>query len=137
MDRLLDTHFPRAPADVASGRPSYLRVTAASLWAGLLQLVVVVPVELVKCKLQVQQDSVKITIGAKARAAVAAQAAAHPPPVAALGAPLYSGPWDCVKQLYRARGIPGLFAGGWVTAWRDVPAYAAWFLAYVAPPHRL
>ena len=44
--------------------------------------------------------------------------------------PVYRGTFDCIRQIYRASGVRGLYAGWWVTFWRDAPAYAAWFVAY-------
>jgi solute carrier family 25 carnitine/acylcarnitine transporter 20/29 len=156
-DRMLDELVPRSAADRASGRPSYWRGTVAALWAGWLQLIVLVPVELVKCKLQVQQTPVAPTISTTmpamqigminptpsaaaaassstaASAAAAAAAAASGGSVATVSTgPRYTGPWDCASQILRGSGIRGLYAGYWVTAWRDVPAYAAWFVAYDA-----
>ena len=155
----------------------------AALWAGWLQLVVLVPVELIKCKLQVQQSmpppgppklfskiasvavaatAPNLAAAAGSSAAAAAVSSAHPVAAAALSpaasgaaaalsapgaagaalsapgaataltAPRYAGPFDCAVQVFRSQGIRGLYGGFWVTAWRDVPAYAAWFVAYDA-----
>jgi hypothetical protein len=149
-DRFQDLHFPRKAEDIASGKPSYLRVSVSSMWAGTLQLIVVIPVENVKVKLQVQHTPVKMSFPAAqavvaavavqpasaAAAAIAAVSSVVAPAVStAAPAPsvaLYSGPWDCVKQLYRSGGLRAVYAGTWVTTWRDVPAYAAWFVAYEA-----
>ena len=100
MARWLDETFPRSAQDLASGKPSYLRGSIAAAWAGAAQLVLCVPMELVKCKLQVQTDGE------------------------------YKGSIDVLRKLYQRHGLRGLYGGYWVTFIRDVPAYAAWFVAY-------
>jgi len=59
------------------------------------------PVDLLKCKLQAQ-----------------------------VGRGQYSGVWDCLKQLLRQRGIPGIYQGVTATILRNVPCFASYFYAY-------
>jgi solute carrier family 25 carnitine/acylcarnitine transporter 20/29 len=120
--RILEEWMPRPREEVESGIPSYWRGAVAACWAGTAQLVLCVPSEVVKCKLQVQSTPI-----VPATAAASASAA---PSVAAFAEPIYKGSWDCTKQIYHAGGIRALYSGFWVTFWRDVPAYAAWFVAY-------
>jgi solute carrier family 25 carnitine/acylcarnitine transporter 20/29 len=133
--RTLDSLFPRRAEDLATGRPSYWRTGLAATWAGLCQCVVATPVELAKCRMQVQANPVKMHLPGSTPGAAAAAAAV---PMASCGAaaaapaPVYSGTIDCARQIYRSGGIRGLYAGWWVTVWRDAPAYAAWFVAYDA-----
>lgn len=35
-----------------------------------------------------------------------------------------------VKQLYKEKGIRGLYRGYWATFWRDVPTYGLFFFVY-------
>lgn len=39
------------------------------------------------------------------------------------GTPLYAGPIDCVRKLYAANGIAGVFKGQLATVWRDGVGY--------------
>lgn len=66
---------------------------------------VLTPVELIKCRLQVQNTP---------------------------GQPqLYSGPWDCIKQTMKSEGlVKGLFKGHTATMLREVPGNMAWFGVY-------
>jgi len=140
--RFLESNFPRSQAAIDSGRPCYWRGALGALWAGWFQCLVAVPVELIKCRLQVQQTPI-----VKGIAATAASTVVSPSPTAAASStlpsstlsasaaaqrsnPQYLGTWDCARQIYRSQGIRGLYHGWWVTVWRDAPAYAAWFLAY-------
>ena len=68
MQRLLDTLSPR-PHGVHS---SYRDLSLCALWAGLVQTAVATPVELVKCKIQMQ--------GLADR-------------------PVYAGPFDCIRKV--------------------------------------
>jgi solute carrier family 25 carnitine/acylcarnitine transporter 20/29 len=36
---------------------------------------------------------------------------------------LYDGPVDCLKKLYRANGLAGVFKGQLATVWRDGVGY--------------
>jgi hypothetical protein len=126
--RILEEWCPRPREEVGSGVPSYWRGAVAACWAGTAQLVLCVPSEVVKCKLQVQ--STPIVPAAAAASAGASVASAATSAATASAEPIYKGSWDCTKQIYRSGGIAALYAGFWVTFWRDVPAYAAWFVAY-------
>eukprot|EP01015_Nassula_variabilis_P000849 TRINITY_DN1046_c0_g1_i5.p2 TRINITY_DN1046_c0_g1~~TRINITY_DN1046_c0_g1_i5.p2 ORF type:complete len:256 (-),score=-9.78 TRINITY_DN1046_c0_g1_i5:221-988(-) len=78
----------------------------SGLFAGLVNTVVVSPVELVKCRLQMQ--------------------------IAKSGNPLYTGPYQCTKNILMQDGIRGLYRGGFSTASREIPCYGAQFIAYEA-----
>jgi Mitochondrial carrier protein len=80
-------------------------VALAGGWAGLVNTVIVGPVELVKSRLQVQYNQ----RGTKSN---------------------FAGPSDVVRDILKHRGPRGLFLGMNVTAIREVPAYMAQFGAY-------
>ncbi|KAG2197734.1 hypothetical protein INT47_010670 [Mucor saturninus] len=42
----------------------------------------------------------------------------------------YSGPIDCIRQIYRSHGISGIYKGQAVTMAREFQGYGAYFLAY-------
>jgi len=44
--------------------------------------------------------------------------------------PLYKGPIDCVKQIYRADGLRGIYQGQVATVIRELHGYGMYFLAY-------
>ncbi len=71
----------------------------AGMFAGFTNSFVLSPIELVKCRLQIQRES-------KADA-------------------YYKGPIDCVSKIYKEEGIRnGLFKGLASTLAREVPCYA-------------
>lgn len=78
---------------------------AAGGFAGFGTALILTPVELVKCKLQVQQVT-----GAKATARI--------------------GPIKVVSDIIKADGFPGLFRGFFSTLLREVPGNAFWFGTY-------
>ncbi|KAJ7502391.1 mitochondrial carrier domain-containing protein [Mycena galericulata] len=44
--------------------------------------------------------------------------------------PEYKGPFDAIKKIYSAHGIPGVFKGQGVTLVREATGYGVYFLAY-------
>ena len=72
--------------------------------AGLINCVIITPVELVKCRLQVQFEN-------KSKS-------------------YYKGVIDCLGKVYRADGIKGIYTGNFITILREIPAYAGQFGAY-------
>ncbi|KAK3273285.1 hypothetical protein CYMTET_18466 [Cymbomonas tetramitiformis] len=75
----------------------------AGCTGGFLQCLTVTPVELVKCRLQVDRSS---------------------------GRQLYQGPLDCAKKILQEHGVRGLFRGWWATVWRDTPSSGLYFVSY-------
>ena len=75
----------------------------AGSYAGLLQVVALVPSDLVKCRLQMDR---------------------------ATGAGEYTGPLDCAAKVVRQEGPFGLFRGTTITAIRDTPTFGLYFLCY-------
>ncbi|GAB5369850.1 hypothetical protein AAMO2058_001441900 [Amorphochlora amoebiformis] len=112
-NRIMDKYIPslrQKERDLPGSKPNFLRLYLAGTWAGIGQLSVCVPVELIKCKLQVQQDQKVKT---------------------------FKGPWDCVRQIYQKSGVLGLYRGFWATFWRDAPSYGLYFVLYEMSKWRL
>ncbi|XP_072422672.1 mitochondrial carnitine/acylcarnitine carrier protein-like isoform X2 [Chiloscyllium punctatum] len=85
----------------------------AGMVSGVFSTVILSPVERIKCLLQVQTGS---------------------------GDRRFSGPRDCVRQLYKKSGLAGIYKGTCVTLMRDLPANGVYFLSYewlkdVLTPH--
>jgi solute carrier family 25 carnitine/acylcarnitine transporter 20/29 len=72
--------------------------------AGGCACIVVTPVEMIKCRLQIQYESKE-----KAQ---------------------YKGSWDCLRQIVKKYGIRGLYTGNLITLLRDISGYSAQFGAY-------
>eukprot|EP01098_Paradermamoeba_levis_P004499 TRINITY_DN1923_c0_g3_i1.p1 TRINITY_DN1923_c0_g3~~TRINITY_DN1923_c0_g3_i1.p1 ORF type:complete len:331 (-),score=69.72 TRINITY_DN1923_c0_g3_i1:127-1083(-) len=72
--------------------------------AGVFSSLVLTPIELIKCRLQVQQNET----------------------------PAYKGPIDCLVKTIKTDGVPGLFRGFSGTLMREIPGNAAWFGVYEA-----
>ena len=80
-----------------------MNVFLAGSFGGLLQCLVLVPADLIKCKLQVDRID---------------------------GKPAYTGNMDCIKKVYRTEGLKGFYKGFGVTALREVPAFGVYFFVY-------
>nr|XP_033778596.1 mitochondrial carnitine/acylcarnitine carrier protein-like isoform X1 [Geotrypetes seraphini]XP_033778605.1 mitochondrial carnitine/acylcarnitine carrier protein-like isoform X1 [Geotrypetes seraphini] len=82
---------------------TFPQVFAAGMMAGVFSTTVLAPLERVKCLLQVQANSAICR---------------------------YSGPVDCVCQLYMESGVQGIYKGTLLTLLRDVPATGVYFMTY-------
>lgn len=80
------------------------QLAACGAFAGLVNCVVINPVELIKARLQVQYQD--------------------PAP------PRYRGPFHCLVQTISTEGVLGLGRGMYSCIAREVPCYAAYFAAY-------
>ncbi|XP_053675119.1 mitochondrial basic amino acids transporter [Anopheles nili] len=73
--------------------------------AGLAQSVVCSPMELIKTRLQLQENLPRT-------------------------AQRFSGPLDCTRSIWRQEGFRGIFRGLGITAARDMPGFSSYFVAY-------
>jgi len=81
---------------------NFVQSLNAGMFAGFVNSFVLSPIELVKCRLQIQRES---------------KASAY-----------YKGPTDCVRKIIREEGIGhGLFKGLVASFLREVPCYAGQF----------
>lgn len=69
--------------------------------AGFVNCIVVTPVELVKCRLQVQTE-------------------------ACIKNSYYTGIIDCLVKTWKTEGVRGLYKGNFASIVREIPAYAGW-----------
>lgn len=88
----------------ASNPNSYTTHFVAGSAAGLIQSLICSPVELAKTRLQLQSN--------------------------VAGAQIFKGPVQLLNYVYRADGVRGLFKGVTITAIRDIPGYAIYFVSY-------
>eukprot|EP01016_Furgasonia_blochmanni_P013166 TRINITY_DN1666_c0_g2_i4.p1 TRINITY_DN1666_c0_g2~~TRINITY_DN1666_c0_g2_i4.p1 ORF type:complete len:285 (-),score=52.79 TRINITY_DN1666_c0_g2_i4:186-1040(-) len=89
---------------------AYMQGLYSGFFAGFVNAWVVSPVELVKCRLQVQLDN-KENLSSANR---------------------YTGPMDVVKKIAKKDGFKGFFRGNVATMLRELPCYGAQFAAYEA-----
>eukprot|EP00934_Nitzschia_sp_Nitz4_P002687 Nitzschia sp. Nitz4//scaffold264_size26629//24865//25954//NITZ4_008241-RA/size26629-augustus-gene-0.3-mRNA-1//1//CDS//3329544818//2677//frame0 len=106
--RVYDQVVGLPPDNAADAHPlhdPFKKAFTCGSFAGLVQALVVCPMEHVKCRLQVQH---------------------------AKGSPdhLHKGPVQAARSILRSHGMPGLFRGWSVTMWREVPAFGAYFALY-------
>jgi solute carrier family 25 carnitine/acylcarnitine transporter 20/29 len=78
----------------------------AGIFGGIMQCLVLVPAEVVKCNMQVDNVFNK--------------------------SPKYTGNLHCVRDIYSKEGIKGLYKGTGVTIIRDAPGFGVYFAAYRA-----
>lgn len=78
------------------------KVFVAGGIAGVVQCAIATPVELVRTKLQVQHESSR----------------------------LYAGNVDCIRQVVRSEGLPGIYRGNMSMMLREGPAFACYFSVY-------
>ncbi|KAK3927856.1 Mitochondrial basic amino acids transporter [Frankliniella fusca] len=90
-------------SSTASSSSSLATHALAGGAAGAVQSVACSPVELAKTRLQLQADG---------------------------GAARYTGPVDCLRQVWRAEGTRGIFRGFGPTLTREVPAFSVYFASY-------
>lgn len=76
----------------------------AGTTAGLVQTIITSPMELTKTRMQIQSSD---NTG-----------------------PKFKGPIECVRHIHQMEGIRGLFRGFGITAIRDVPGFASYFVFY-------
>ncbi|KAL4459023.1 hypothetical protein ABPG75_013888 [Micractinium tetrahymenae] len=94
------------PAAAAAAALSLPQVFWAGCFAGVVQTAVVVPVDLLKIRLQLQ--------------------------TAVRGAPGYVGPLSLLGSILRREGLPGLYRGTVITSIRDFPSHGVYFACYEA-----
>ncbi|XP_048879093.1 mitochondrial carnitine/acylcarnitine carrier protein isoform X2 [Brienomyrus brachyistius] len=82
---------------------THSQIYLAGMLAGTFTTVIVAPGERIKCLLQVQSTA---------------------------GKRKYTGPVDCVIQLFKERGIRSVYKGTMLTLIRDVPSTGLYFLTY-------
>lgn len=83
----------------------YTDIFIAGALGGFVNCFVCSPLELVKTRLQIQDQS-------------------------AAGIKLYNGPIDCLMKTWRQAGVKGLFRGMVPTILREVPSYGVYFVGY-------
>lgn len=79
------------------------RIIACGAFSGVCVSFLLTPVELIKCRLQIQQEA---------------------------GAGKYSGPLDCLSKTIKQDGLRGLFKGHTATLSRETTGNAVWFGTY-------
>jgi len=84
---------------------SILDLSLCGAMSGSVVAFVVTPIELIKCRLQVQQ----LVGGPKV---------------------LYTSPWDVIKRTITADGVRGMYSGLTCTLLREIPGNFAWFGVY-------
>ncbi|XP_061462043.1 solute carrier family 25 member 45 isoform X2 [Rhineura floridana] len=97
----------------SSNPPSYTHVFVAGCFSGLVQAVVLAPVDLVKVRLQNQTHPF-------------GQHRVLPGKVQ----PRYKGPVHCAARVLREEGMPGMFSGALALVLRDTPTLGMYFLTY-------
>ncbi|KAG0225794.1 hypothetical protein BGW41_004547 [Actinomortierella wolfii] len=126
--------------DPTSNEPAPLSIPMLCLSgaiSGVFASMVLTPVELVKCKLQVQQlGELYASKAAAAAAAVSAPTTAVHHSVKVTSTPkkttLHSGPLSVIRHIYAQHGLRGFYLGHFPTFLREVGGGAAWFGSYEA-----
>jgi len=103
--RLYDQYIPTPENSKNPVHDPSIKAFSCGSFAGLVQCVVICPIEHLKCRLQVQHGK---------------------------GAPdnIYKGPVQAARSIVKNYGISGLFRGWCVTSWREVPAFGLYFAIY-------
>ena len=100
------THYLKSfESDTDQISRSSVNIFLAGSFGGLVKCLVLVPTDLIKCNMQVDQ-------GSQGRA------------------PKYSGSFDCFRKIYNDLGIRGLYKGFAVTTLREVPSFGFYFFVY-------
>lgn len=96
QDPSLTAHLDQ-PHDV------WYKAMACGSFAGLVQCLVICPMEHIKCRLQVQHKG---------------------------SANNFKGPLQATQTILRNHGLSRLYQGWWSTVWREVPAFGLYFASY-------
>lgn len=101
--RLFD-QYSQSPA-TNNMHDSTIKAFTCGAFAGFVQGLVICPMEHLKCRLQVQHGKGSLDN-------------------------LYKGPVQAARSIVSSHGMTGLYRGWWATAWREVPAFGAYFAIY-------
>ncbi|KAL4421041.1 hypothetical protein ABPG77_007516 [Micractinium sp. CCAP 211/92] len=104
--RFLTDASQQEPAAAAAAALSLPQVFWAGCFAGGVQTAVIVPVDLLKIRLQLQ--------------------------TAVRGTPGYVGPLSLLGSILRTEGVAGLYRGTVITSIRDLPSHGVYFACYEA-----
>jgi solute carrier family 25 (mitochondrial carnitine/acylcarnitine transporter), member 20/29 len=88
---------------------SFWKGIVSGSYAGLVNTLVVTPVELIKIKMQVQSHDASLGTQIK-----------------------YSSPWACTRSTLKEEGLRGFYKGGVCTVLREIPGYAMQFASFEA-----
>jgi solute carrier family 25 carnitine/acylcarnitine transporter 20/29 len=122
--RLYDCYVPVSTSSASSSSPSssnhdpWQKAMTCGAFAGLVQCVVICPMEHVKCRLQVQHD-VGGGRGSSSSSSSSSGGVAH-----------YKGPYHATKRIVKDHGLRRLYQGWWSTVSREVPAFGLYFAVY-------
>ncbi|GHJ83912.1 hypothetical protein NliqN6_0314 [Naganishia liquefaciens] len=126
-----------ASADGQKGRRQLTlgELAMAAGAAGAAASFLLTPIELVKCRMQVQrlaQEGIFASAPASASLSAATATRAYTTAAAAATKPKLQGPFEIVRSTIAAHGIRGLWLGQTGTLFRETGGSAAWFGAYEA-----
>lgn len=96
---------PGANIESDKSAQTAVNVFFAGSFGGFIKCLVLVPSDLIKCKMQVDPGRAGKTF-------------------------MYSSSIDCFSKVYRSEGIRGLYKGFGVTTLREVPAFGLYFFVY-------
>jgi solute carrier family 25 (mitochondrial carnitine/acylcarnitine transporter), member 20/29 len=88
---------------------SFWKGIISGSYAGLLNTLIVTPVELIKIKMQLQSHNVKLGLPIK-----------------------YNTSIECFVDIIKQEGFKGIFKGGVITCYREIPGYAGQFASFEA-----
>ena len=105
--RLYDTYLvdPATYDDLDQTHDPWQKAMTCGSFAGLVQCLIICPMEHVKCRLQVQHGKGSADY-------------------------MYKGPFQATRGIVQNYGLQRLYQGWWSTAWREVPAFGLYFAVY-------
>jgi solute carrier family 25 carnitine/acylcarnitine transporter 20/29 len=115
---------------------SALNFFMAGSFGGMLQCLVLVPADVVKCKMQVMTDyrggMRKRNAGANSNnpTEVPSPSSSTSTIRSSNEAPRHISSLECLTNVYKTEGLRGLYRGLGVTAIREVPAFGVYFFVY-------
>ena len=96
----------------------------AGMFGGICQCIILVPTDVIKCKMQVEGAKLSTMGIAASSSSISAASVVLP------NRRLNLGPIDFAFQLFKAEGIFGLYKGFGATAIREVPSIGVYFSIY-------
>ncbi|KAL5008838.1 hypothetical protein ScPMuIL_014419 [Solemya velum] len=105
-------------SDRTKRKTSYWHIYIAGCAGGAAQTIVACPIDFVKVVLQsqIQHHEIERPASRHLKQEVSKK--------------FYRGPLECFLDIYKKNGVKGVYKGGVILAWRDVPSFGVYCLVY-------
>lgn len=114
------------PGEMGTSRNTIL----AGCAGGILQCVLLVPSDVVKCVMQAEEVSTTAVTSTNIRPTGSAGAAATTAAIKEVEKNAFVRTYECIQKIYRAEGLRGFYKGLGMTVMREAPSIGFYFFVY-------